>query len=316
MISVVLICWNHSEYVTAAIDSVCCPYDGEIEFCLVDNGSSDNSVYLARKAFDRHGRDFHIIENRENLGVGAALNQALNRAKGEFFAPLSCDDVMTPHRLELQVEALKLNPKAFAACGGVMWIDSQGRPLTTAEGLVITSGLDLPSERGLATDLLESHGPPAPSAMYRTAALKNLSGFREDIVCEDFDLWVRAVLGMNHEVVFVPQILAGYRQHSLNATSLLSDKFPLSQIQSLESLDPSSLAPDVFQLVESALPKLQHLALTSGIRGSFLRREPYRRRCLSLLARRSSSPRHRVIALLLLLLPRRVITSLRSVLKN
>ena len=78
------------------------------ELILVDDGSTDGSLNIARKITDKRVR---IISDGKNKGLIFRLNQIASLAKGKYLARMDADDLMQPTRIERQVEYLENNPE-------------------------------------------------------------------------------------------------------------------------------------------------------------------------------------------------------------
>jgi len=77
------------------------------ELILVDDGSTDGSLNIAKKITDKRVR---IISDEKNKGLIFRLNQIASLAKGKYLARMDADDLMQPTRIEKQVEFLENNP--------------------------------------------------------------------------------------------------------------------------------------------------------------------------------------------------------------
>jgi O-antigen biosynthesis protein len=83
----------------------------ECEIFVVDNGSNDGSVELIRNQFP----EVKLIANQENVGFGAANNQALRLAQGKFFVILNPDTVVQEDTFQVLINFLNEHPE----CGMV-----------------------------------------------------------------------------------------------------------------------------------------------------------------------------------------------------
>ncbi|MCF2145245.1 glycosyltransferase [Desmonostoc muscorum LEGE 12446] len=88
--------YNTEAYIQKAITSVLEQTLNDIEVILVDDGSSDKTVEVAKSFTDQR---LKVIVNQKNLGAGAARNRALRAAQGEWIAVLDSDDWFAPERL-------------------------------------------------------------------------------------------------------------------------------------------------------------------------------------------------------------------------
>lgn len=89
-LSVVMPLYNAEPYVGIAIESVLANADGLLELVVVDDGSTDNGLAVAR-SYDGPVRVFE----QENAGPSAARNRAIAEAQGDVFGFLDADDIWT-----------------------------------------------------------------------------------------------------------------------------------------------------------------------------------------------------------------------------
>ncbi|MEH1833149.1 MAG: glycosyltransferase family 2 protein [Nostoc sp.] len=96
-VSVIIPAYNTEVYIARAIESALEQTLTDIEIIIVDDGSSDQTVEVAKSFTDQR---LKVIVNQQNLGVSVARNRALRAAQGEWVAVLDSDDWYAPERLE------------------------------------------------------------------------------------------------------------------------------------------------------------------------------------------------------------------------
>lgn len=102
-LSVIIINWNGAEFIGKCLKGVVeCRFSKPWEVIVVDNNSSDKSREII-KQFPQ----VIVIENKENIGFGAANNQALRQARGKFVFFLNPDVRIFPDDLEKLVEKIE-----------------------------------------------------------------------------------------------------------------------------------------------------------------------------------------------------------------
>lgn len=89
-ISIIIPVYNSENYLTECLDSVLKQSLKELEIICIDDGSTDNSYQILQKYANKDSR--FILLQQENNGAGAARNNGLKNAKGEFIAFLDSDD--------------------------------------------------------------------------------------------------------------------------------------------------------------------------------------------------------------------------------
>ncbi len=100
--------YNQAKYVSMSLDSLINQTYGNWEAMVVNDGSTDRTqeVIASYAMKDQRIR----IVNKENGGVGSALNEGLKNARGQWICWLSSDDLFEPDKLELHLRAIHENP--------------------------------------------------------------------------------------------------------------------------------------------------------------------------------------------------------------
>ena len=99
LVSILIPCFNAAPWLGAALDSCLAQTWPRCEIILVDDGSSDDSVRLAR-AYESRGV---LVLTQPNRGASAARNAALRSAGGEFIQFLDADDLLAPEKIARQL---------------------------------------------------------------------------------------------------------------------------------------------------------------------------------------------------------------------
>lgn len=107
-ISVIIPIYNVEKWLPECLNSVCEQTLEEIEIVCINDGSPDNSLEILKKSAARDNRI--VIIDKDNEGVGAARNDGIKAAKGEFVAFMDPDDKYPDQgTLELLYNAAKNN---------------------------------------------------------------------------------------------------------------------------------------------------------------------------------------------------------------
>lgn len=178
------------------------------ECVIVDDGSSDDTLQIAKEFAERDER-FSVIAHETCRGPSTARNTGLANSSAAFVTFLDADDFLYPHSIERRVEALlQTNPDMVAGtfCDWQPTAQNEGpKPPERA-----------PASRGKIVGF--AGGPECPfivtAPLVRREILESVGGFDEARqTAEDFDLWVR-VLRAGFTFVYVPIIGVAYRQTS------------------------------------------------------------------------------------------------------
>ena len=109
MISIGISIYNAEKYLVDAINSVLEQTYENWELVLIDDGSKDKSLEIA-KGFAQKDNRIKVFSDSKNKGLGARLNELAALSNGEYIARMDADDIMHPKRLETQLQILKDNP--------------------------------------------------------------------------------------------------------------------------------------------------------------------------------------------------------------
>lgn len=107
LISIAIPFHNDEKYLANSIQSVINQRYKNWELLLIDDGSKDSSLSIA-KGFENNR--IKVISDGRNLGLASRLNESIRLAKGAFYARMDADDIMDSERIEKQVEYLLRHP--------------------------------------------------------------------------------------------------------------------------------------------------------------------------------------------------------------
>lgn len=105
-ISVIIPVYNDQSHIGRSVESVCTQTIApELEIIIVDDGSSDNSVEIARDVLERHSmlQQAKILLLKDNHGVAYARKAAIGAATGEYIMSCDSDDWMDSQMCELML---------------------------------------------------------------------------------------------------------------------------------------------------------------------------------------------------------------------
>jgi len=130
-ISVICPSYNRASFLEECITPV---MDiAEAEFVLVDDGSTDGTLELARTLQERYGKDrIVVIPLGGNQGAQVARNRGMECARGEMILFCDSDDVLVASGVKELAENLKQNPDLDYAYGKVVMTDENLKPLENA----------------------------------------------------------------------------------------------------------------------------------------------------------------------------------------
>ena len=209
-ITVLLPAYNAERYIESAVQSILTQTFADFELIVIDDGSTDQTRAILEKLAARDAR-VHLI-SRANTGYVIALNEGLEKARGEYIARMDADDLCLPARFEKQLAYLRDNPDCVLVGTNVAQMDQ--------EGAVIGPMPDIAFGHDAINHALLRRGWPIvhPSIMMRTAAVKKLGGYLTEFCPnEDHDLFLK--LGEIGRLENLPEILVQYRKHDASESA-------------------------------------------------------------------------------------------------
>ena len=122
LISIITPSFNQGAYIEETILSVISQDYKNVEYIIIDGGSSDESVDIIRK-YENRLTYWHSCADK---GQTHAINQGFKMAKGEILAWLNADDLYLPGTLKLIAEEFKKCPKTDFIYGDCVFVDEKG----------------------------------------------------------------------------------------------------------------------------------------------------------------------------------------------
>jgi alpha-1,3-rhamnosyltransferase len=254
LVTAVIPVYNHEKYVVESIRSILHQTYRNIELIILNDGSNDRSHEMVLTLVEECKRRFVRFEyiNRENIGLSATLNQALGMARGVYFTALASDDVASPEKIELLVNALEAKgPKYAAAFGNALFIDDasqeihldkDGRVTDVSNVNACGNFLDFYTQRrdfnyrgeefGTYASLISGNYLPAMSNVVRTSAVVEVGAWTVGNMIEDWEMWLK--LSQQSLFVFVDRALACYRWHDNNSVRTISNQLNLCSLRLLK----------------------------------------------------------------------------------
>jgi len=208
LISIVLPLYNGRAYVKETLASITAQTEQNAELIVIDDGSTDDSAELVRatcRASASPVLQQAVIVPQRNLGVAAARNAGIGRARGTWIAFIDQDDVWLPHKLATQLSALRALPDAHWHYSAFVRFYEDGREVVRATG----SRDRVETWRRLLGG--ELFIPPA-AAMVARAACEAVGGFDAALSpTDDWDFFLKLVARFN--VCYSDECLVRFRSH-------------------------------------------------------------------------------------------------------
>lgn len=209
-VSVVTPSYNQVQFLEETIRSVLLQGYPNLEYIIMDGGSTDGSVEVIRK----YEPWLAYWVSEPDRGQTEAIKKGFRRARGQILAWLNSDDTYNPDAVSKAVRCLHEHPAVAFIYSNYYVVDEEEQHLYRAR----TRTFDISQQ--VLQNLI-----PQPTTFIRRDAVEAVGGLDESLhYAMDYDLWIR--LGLHFPVSHLPRaILASFRMHTRSKTVAQEEGF-------------------------------------------------------------------------------------------
>ncbi len=215
-VSVIMPNFNHAEYLPHALRGILAQSYQPLEFIIIDDGSTDNSVEVIERFAKEHAV-IRLFLNDKNRGVVYTLNRGIDLAKGDYLLMAAADDYVLPEFLERSMKILACYPQAgLSICHSMVQKDRGEFVRQLSVFLANESCYFSPHElaelgriKGFAV------GNQGNGVVVKKALLKDIGEQGAYLIPElksVCDFFALNVIGFRYGVCYVPESLAVFRK--------------------------------------------------------------------------------------------------------
>jgi glycosyltransferase involved in cell wall biosynthesis len=198
LVSVVTPSYNQAAFLEQTVRSVLEQDYRELEYFVIDGGSTDGSVDVIKCYADRLAG----WESEKDSGQAEAINKGMKRARGDIVAWLNSDDTFLPGAVMAAVQAFASHPQAVLVYGDTRAVDAENRILNVLKYRQLS-----------LEDLLCFEIIGQPAVFMRRSAFEAAGGLDTSYhFMLDHQLWIK--LAQQGEMVHVDQLWASARYHA------------------------------------------------------------------------------------------------------
>jgi glycosyltransferase involved in cell wall biosynthesis len=205
LVSIVTPSFNTGRYIGDAVASVLSQDYRNIEYFVMDGGSTDNTVDVLKKA----GPRCQWVSHRDG-GQSDALNKGILKSRGQILGWLNSDDTYAPGAVNAAVEYLWANPDVAAVYGDAHFTDAEGKFIAKC---VHVEPFNLHRLLHYSDFIVQ------PAVFFRRSAFDAVGGIDTNLHwCMDYDLWLK-MASKGLKFAHLPQHLANFRWLAENKTA-------------------------------------------------------------------------------------------------
>jgi glycosyltransferase involved in cell wall biosynthesis len=206
LVSVVTVCFNPGPRIAEAIASVLGQTYPNIEYWVIDGGSTDGTLAMLR-SFELESGGRLQWTSEPDSGIYDAMNKGIGRCSGELIGLLNADDAYLPNAVERVVSAYLADPGTGAVYGDAEVVDSSGNVRAQQ---VCSQAEKLPLHMPMChQSLFVSRATYEAIGTYDT-------GYR---ILADYD-WVLRARAKNVRMTYVPAALVRFSAGGVSSTDM------------------------------------------------------------------------------------------------
>ena len=198
LVSIITPSFNQSAYLEQTMKSVLDQDFPNIEYIVMDGGSTDSSVDIIQ----RHAARLAFWTSERDRGQADAINNGMSHAHGEILAWLNSDDYYLPSAVSSAVKILEQNPDVVLIYGDILAVNERGETINT-----------LKYQQLNLEDLLCFQIIGQPSVFFRREAFEKSGGLDTTFhFLLDHQLWIK--ISAQGKILHVDQTWSAARYHA------------------------------------------------------------------------------------------------------
>lgn len=190
MVTIGIPFYNNEKFLELAINSVIAQTYNNWKLILMDDGSTDNSLKIAKK-YEKQDRRIKVFSDGENKNLPFRLNQIARLCNTKYLARMDADDIMHPQKILKQVEVLEQDST----------IDVLGTNAYVIDENNFVHGCRIKREE---KELINVTSFIHPSIMAKTTWFVNNPYDESALRMEDIELWFRTNKVANFKIITKP----------------------------------------------------------------------------------------------------------------
>ncbi len=235
-ISIITVCYNSAEFIRTAIESVLSQSYSNIEYIVIDGGSSDDTVSIIH---EYENSIAHFISEADQ-GLYDAMNKGIALATGEVIGILNSDDFFQNSMvIENVFQKFMTIPNVDMILGGIDFVYDTD----------LTKPIRLYSSSNFAPWKLQfGLMPPHPGAFIKKTTYKQVGNYKLGYrICSDFDMFVRMLLVHQLSYVTWDKDLVRMRMGGVSTSGVKS--YVASTKEMLRSLKENQIYSNIWMIL-------------------------------------------------------------------
>ncbi|MGM5630099.1 glycosyltransferase [Apibacter raozihei] len=210
LISVIIVCYNHSDYIEECLGSLLNQTYSNWELIIADDFSKDNSTHVIENWLNQHNVKAEKIFHTKNIGLCNTLNECIKLSVGEYIKIIAADDFMDPNLFLKLLNKFKELPEEYKLVySNASFIDEKGN--IGGNLLFKNFGFDKNRIRDI---LFQNNIVIALTTLVKKEVYEKIGTYNTEYFVEDYEFLLR--YSKYYKFDYVDEVLGYYRQHANN----------------------------------------------------------------------------------------------------
>lgn len=210
LISIITPSFNQGRFIEDTVRSVLSQGYSNLEYIVIDGGSTDGTVEVLRKYADRL-----TWTSEPDRGQAHAVNKGFAMAKGDIFGWVNSDDTYLPSVFKRVAEEIDPAKGRYVVMGRCVFVDEKGESIRKEHKGNFTSHNDY-------IKIWNGNSIPQPAVFFHRKVYEECGGLDEGLhFALDYDFFLRVT--KKFEIYKVNEVWAAYRVHTHSKSMVLTE---------------------------------------------------------------------------------------------